>query len=74
MNTDHIHTIEDLYTGQPVMLIMLTAEERILLRGLLGSYQHMMLLDLRKGSLTETGIRDYRRSLAEAGELMGKLA
>lgn len=70
MNTDHIHTIEDLYTGQPVML---TAEERILLRGLLGSYQHMMLLDLRKGSLTETGIRDYRRSLAEAGELMVKL-
>lgn len=68
---NNVNFIEDLYTGQPVHL---TAEERILLRGLLGSYQHMMLLDLRKGSLTETGIRDYRRSLAEAGELMGKLA
>jgi hypothetical protein len=65
-----VNFIEDLYTGQPVML---TGEERILLRGLLGSYTHMMLLDLRNGSLTETGIRDYRRSLAEAGELMGKL-
>ncbi len=70
---NNVNFIEDLYTGQPVMLIMLTAEERILLRGLVGSYQHMMLLDLRKGSLTETGIRDYRRSLAEAGELMVKL-
>ena len=68
---NNVNFIEDLYTGQPVNL---TAEERILLRGLVGSYQHMMLLDLRKGSLTETGIRDYRRSLAEAGELMGKLA
>ena len=68
---NNVNFIEDLYTGQPVML---TADERILLRGLVGSYQHMMLLDLRKGSLTETGIRDYRRSLAEAGELMGKLA
>ena len=67
---NNVNFIEDLYTGQPVHL---TGEERILLRGLLGSYQHMMLLDLRKGSLTETGIRDYRRSLAEAGELMGKL-
>jgi hypothetical protein len=68
---NNVNFIEDLYTGQPVNL---TGEERILLRGLVGSYQHMMLLDLRKGSLTETGIRDYRRSLAEAGELMGKLA
>jgi hypothetical protein len=68
---NNVNFIEDLYTGQPVHL---TAEERILLRGLVGSYQHMMLLDLRKGALTETGIRDYRRSLAEAGELMGKLA
>ena len=68
---NNVNFIEDLYTGQPVHL---TAEERILLRGLLGSYTHMMLLDLRKGALTETGIRDYRRSLAEAGELMGKLA
>ena len=67
---NNVNFIEDLYTGQPVML---TADERILLRGLVGSYQHMMLLDLRKGSLTETGIRDYRRSLAEAGELMAKL-
>ena len=64
MNTDHILTIEDMDRT-----VVLTDAEIILLRGLVGSYQHMMLLDLRKGALTETGIRDYRRSLAEAGEL-----
>ena len=68
MNTDHILTIEDMERT-----VTLTDAEIILLRGLVGSYRHMMLLDLRKGALTETGIRDYRRSLAEAGELMSKL-
>ena len=70
MNTDHIHTIEDLYTGTPVML---TGEERTLIRGLIGNYQLDMLRDLRKGALTEQGIRRYRGDLAEAGELMVKL-
>lgn len=69
MNTDHILTIEDMERT-----VTLTDAELTLLRGLVGNYQRMMLLDLRKGALTETGIRDYRRSLAEAGELMGKLA
>jgi hypothetical protein len=52
---------------------MLTGEDRLLLKGLVGNYQRMMLLDLRKGSLTETGIRNYRADLARAGELMAKL-
>lgn len=69
MNADHIHTAEDL--GRPVVL---TDGDITLIKGLIAGYQHAMLIDLRKGSLTETGIRDYRRSLAEAGELMGKLA
>lgn len=68
MNTDHILTIEDMERT-----VTLTDAELTLLRGLVGNYQRMMLLDLRKGSLTETGIRDYRRSLAEAGEVMCKL-
>jgi hypothetical protein len=54
-------------------LVALTGEDLTLLKGLIGSYQLDLLHDLRKGALTETGIRDYRRSLAEAGELMGKL-
>ena len=45
----------------------------LLLKGLVGNYQRMMLLDLRKGALTEQGIRRYRADLAEAGELMAKL-
>jgi hypothetical protein len=55
-------------------LVALTGEDLTLLKGLVANYRRMMLLDLRKGALTETGIRDYRRSLAEADELMGKLA
>ena len=70
MNTNHIIDTEDLYSGEPVPL---TGEERLLLKGLVGNYQRMMLLDLRKGSLTETGIRNYRADLAKAGELMAKL-
>lgn len=70
MNTHHIIDTEDLYSGEPIML---TGEERILLRGLVGNYQRMMLLDLRKGALTETGTRNYRADLAKAGELMAKL-
>lgn len=70
MNTDDIMSIEDLYSGEPVNL---TGEERILLRGLIAHYQHTMLLDIRKGALTEAGIRRYRADLAEAGELMCKL-
>lgn len=70
MNTNHIIDTEDLYSGEPVML---TGEERLLLKGLVGNYQRMMLLDLRKGALTEQGIRRYRADLAEAGELMAKL-
>jgi hypothetical protein len=61
--------IEDLTT----QTVALTADELTLLKGLVGNYQRLMLLDLRKGSLTETGIRNYRLALAEAGELMVKL-
>jgi len=70
MNTDHILTIEDIAQDR---LIRLSEQDITLLRGLIAGYQHAMLLDLRKGSLTETGIRDYRKSLAEAGEVMVKL-
>lgn len=70
MNTDHILTVEDIAHDR---LVRLTHTERTMLKGLVGNYQRMMLLDLRKGALTETGIRDYRQSLAEAGELAAKL-
>lgn len=53
--------------------VVLTSAQRTLMRGLIGGYQLSMLQDLRKGSLTETGIRNYRQSLAEAGELMAQL-
>jgi hypothetical protein len=56
-----------------VHLVALTDNDLSLIKGLIASYQHTMLLDLRKGALTEQGIRRYRADLAEAGELMVKL-
>ena len=60
----------DLYTDEPVRL---SGEDRTLLIGLLGNYRLMMLLDLKKGALTEQGIRSYRAALAEADAVLAKL-
>jgi hypothetical protein len=71
MNINHIMSVEDLQPDQPVFL---TVDERLLLRGLVGNYRRMLLLDLRNARLADSGIRNYRQSADEAGELMGKLA
>ena len=60
----------DLYTDEPVRL---SGEDRTLLIGLLANYRLMMLLDLKKGQLTENGIRSYRAGLAEADAVLAKL-
>lgn len=60
----------DLYTDEPVRL---SGEDRTLLIGLLGNYRLMMLLDLKKGELTERVIRSYRASLAESDLTLAKL-
>jgi hypothetical protein len=60
----------DIYTDRPVRL---SGEDRTLLLGLLGNYRLMLLIDLKKGALTETGIRNYRQSLAEADAVVAKL-
>ena len=59
-----------LYTDEPVRL---SGEDRTLLIGLLANYPLMMLLDLKKGQLTENGIRSYRAGLAEADAVLAKL-
>lgn len=58
---------------ETVHLVALTDAEATMLRGLVSHYRHSMLLDLRKGQLTESGIRQYRQDLAESGEIMVKL-
>ena len=60
----------DIYTDEPVRL---SGEDRTLLIGLLANYRLMMLLDLKKGQLTEAGIRSYREGLAEADAVLAKL-
>lgn len=60
----------DIYTDEPVRL---SGEDRTLLIGLLANYRLMMLLDLKKGQLTENGIRSYRAGLAEADAVLAKL-
>ena len=60
----------DIYTDEPVSL---SGEDRTLLIGLLGNYRLMMLLDLKKGQLTEQGIRSYRAALAESDLTLAKL-
>ena len=50
----------------PITVTLTPAQAR-LLSGLVSSYQLELLHDLKKGALTETGIRDYRRSLAKLG-------
>ncbi len=60
----------DIYTDEPVRL---SGEDRTLLIGLLGNYRLMMLLDLKKGELTEQGIRSYRAALAESDLTLAKL-
>ena len=60
----------DLYTDEPVRL---SGEDRTLLIGLLANYRLMMLLDLKKGQLTENGIRSYRAGLAETDAVLAKL-
>ena len=60
----------DLYTDEPVRL---SGEDRTLLIGLLANYRLMMLLDLKKGQLTENGIRSYREGLAAADAVLAKL-
>lgn len=42
----------------------------LLIEGLLADYQRRMLLDLRRGGLTEEGQRNYRQDLAIAGEAL----
>ncbi len=48
----------------------LTPDHWLLIEGLLADYQRRMLLDLRRGGLTETGERNYRQDLAIAGEAL----
>lgn len=60
----------DIYTDEPVRL---SGEDRNLLIGLLGDYRLRMLLDLKKGQLTESGIRSYRAALAESDLTLAKL-
>ena len=60
----------DLYTDEPVRL---SGEDRTLLIGLLANYRLMMLLDLKKGQLTENCIRSHREGLADADAVLAKL-
>ena len=60
----------DLYTDEPVRL---SGEDRTLLIGLLANYRLMMLIEKKKGQLTENGIRSYRAGLAEADAVLAKL-
>ena len=60
----------DIYTDEPVSL---SGEDRTLLIGLLGDYRLRMLVDLKKGQLTESGIRSYRVALAESDLTLAKL-
>ena len=48
----------------------LTRDHWLLIEGLLADYQRRMLLDLKRGGLTETGVTNYRRDLALAGEAL----
>lgn len=57
-------------TDQLPITVTLTPAQARLLSGLVSSYQLELLHDLKKGALTETGIRNYRNDLAAAGEIV----